>query len=516
MSPMIRTLVTLAGIAALVASCTSKKQDAPPLSGPSELATSIAMTASPDQLRQDGASQSQIGVLARDSSGQPVRNLSIRFEVAVNGIVTDYGQLSSKTVVTGSDGRATALYTAPSAPVDPVDEGTVVQVLATPIGTDYGNATARSVSIRLVPPGVILPPNGTPTPQFVVSPSAPMTQSDITFDGSLSRDNDGQIVTYTWNFGDGTSGSGQTVKHRYAQGGSYSVTLTVTDDRGLSASVSSTISVSDTATPTADFAFSPTSPIVGDTVFFNAAASRAATGRTLVSYEWTLGTGRTATGVTVSQSYGSPGSYSVTLTVTDDVGKSGTTTKVVPVSVVGAPTADFSFSPTNPVVDERVYFNAAASRAAAGRRIVAYDWTLGTGHEASGVTTDHYYRSPGSYTVTLTVTDDVGTKASASKTVPVAASSLPTAIFSFSPTNPGPTEIIQFNGSASTGPRAIIAYEWDFGDGTTATGMTTTHGYAASCPGGVNDRTFVVRLTVRDNDSRTGTTTQNVVVTGCR
>ena len=66
--------------------------------------------------------------------------------------------------MTGSDGRATATYTAPPAPADSVDTQTVVQIVATPGRHRLRDRHSRAVvSIRLVPPGVILPPNGTPT-----------------------------------------------------------------------------------------------------------------------------------------------------------------------------------------------------------------------------------------------------------------------------------------------------------------------------------------------------------------
>lgn len=506
MSPTLRTIVAVTAAAGLLASCTAKDQEAPPLSGPSELATSITVTASPDTLRQDGSSQSQIGVLARGSDGQAIRNLSLRLDVTVNGVIADYGQISSKNLITGSDGRATAFYTAPAAPVDPVDEGTVVQVTATPVGTDYANAQARSVSIRLFPPGVILPPNGTPTARFTFSPSAPVMQTDVTFDGSLSTDSDGRIVTYAWNFGDGTAGAGATVQHRYTKSGSYSVTLTVTDDRGLSASVTQAVAVTETSNPTADFAFSPTTPLVTETVFFDAAASRAAPGRTIVSYDWTFGNGAWGRGITASQAYSAAGTYAVTLTVTDDAGKTGVISKSVPVGGAGSLTARFSSSPTNPTTDDRIEFNATASSGV--NRITSYAWTFGDGATGSGAVVDHRYTRVGTYSVTLTVTDDRGLTASVTQAVTVSDTVGPTADFVFSPTSPRVTETVFFNASSSraaTG-RTIVNYSWAFGNGTTGTGVTTTQAFASA-------GTYSVTLTVTDDLGKRAVVTKTVTVT---
>jgi PKD repeat protein len=332
---MTRTLKALALLAAIGTgtACTVEKQDAPPLSGPSELATSITLYASPDTLRQDGASQSQITILAQDSKGQPIKSLPVRLDIAVGGTLADFGQLSGKNLVTGGDGRATALYTSPGAPADSVDRQTVVQIFATPGGSDFAGATARSVSIRLVPPGIILPPNGTPVPFFTFSPSSPIAKSDVTFDASLSTDSDGRIVSYAWNFGDGSQGSGALVKHDYSSDGSYTVTLTVTDDRSQSASLSKTVAVTASANPKADFVLSPTSPLVNQKVFFNAAPSTAAPGREIVRYDWDYGSGRQDSGILVWQIYSQPGTYTIVLTVTDDAGNKGTTSKTVLVTV---------------------------------------------------------------------------------------------------------------------------------------------------------------------------------------
>jgi PKD repeat protein len=334
---MTRTLKATALLVAIAvvagAGCTVDKQDAPELSGPSELGTSVTLYASPDTLRQDGASQSQITIQAQDGSGQPVRNLPVRLDIAVNGLLADFGQLSGKNLVTGGDGRATATYTAPLAAVDPVDTQTVIQILATPGGTDFGNATSRSVSIRLVPPGIILPPNGTPVASFTYAPSAPLTRMDVTFDASLSSDSDGRIVSYRWNFGDGSMDDGMVVKHDFKAIGTFVVTLTVTDDRGQSASLSKNVTVATTAEPKADFVVSPSAPVVGDKVFFNGGISTATAGRTIVQYDWDFGTGVQASGMLASYTYAAAGEYTVVLIVTDDAGNKGSTSKKVTIKL---------------------------------------------------------------------------------------------------------------------------------------------------------------------------------------
>jgi PKD repeat protein len=84
-----------------------------------------------------------------------------------------------------------------------------------------------------------------------IAPTASFTFScanlACTFDGSGSIDPDGTITSYTWNFGDNSTGQGISVSHSYAAAGTYTVTLTVIDDGGLSGAVSRNVSV--TAAP---------------------------------------------------------------------------------------------------------------------------------------------------------------------------------------------------------------------------------------------------------------------------
>jgi hypothetical protein len=154
----------------LTAACTMKSQETPPLTGPSEFGTSVAVQATPDVLQLDGASQSVVVVTVRDSAGQPLRNVPLRADIVVGGQIVDFGSLSSKSVVTNGDGRATIVYTAPASAGE---SEAIIDIAVTPVGGNYQNAIARSASIRLVPTGIRIPPSDM-TPSFTFSPDAPV------------------------------------------------------------------------------------------------------------------------------------------------------------------------------------------------------------------------------------------------------------------------------------------------------------------------------------------------------
>lgn len=308
-----------------------KSQDAPPLTGPSEFGQSIGVTVSPDVLPQDGASQSVVTVTALDANAQPIRNLTLRTETRVDGTPVDFGVLSARTVVTGSDGRATLVYTAPPSPAVSPDNFLVVDIVVTPFGTDFNNSVRRSAAIRLVPQGVVVPP-GDLVPAFTVTPSSPTDNQTVLFDATSSR---GTIADYQWNFGDGGRGSGRSTDHEYASPGTYVVTLTLVDPFGRTASISQSVVVTvSPATPTSVFVFSPTAPTVGQAVNFNAAQSRPPVGGTIVSYTWNFGDGSprvTSSDPAVAKAYATAGTYTVSLTVTDNAGRTAVSVQTVPV-----------------------------------------------------------------------------------------------------------------------------------------------------------------------------------------
>jgi PKD repeat protein/glucose/arabinose dehydrogenase len=87
--------------------------------------------------------------------------------------------------------------------------------------------------------------NESPTASFTTSPSSVSPGDSVTFDASDSADPDGSISSYEWDFGDGSTATGQTVSHTYDSTGDYTVTLTVTDDGGATATATTTITVGD-------------------------------------------------------------------------------------------------------------------------------------------------------------------------------------------------------------------------------------------------------------------------------
>jgi PKD repeat protein len=323
MSSFIRRSVTAVALL-LSAACTMKSQEAPPLTGPSEFGTSVGVQATPDVLQLDGASQSVVVVTVRDSAGQPLRNVPLRADIVIGGQVVDFGSLSAKSLVTNGDGRATIVYTAPASGGE---SEAIIDIEITPVGGNYQNAIARSASIRLVPTGIRIPPSDM-TPAFTFSPDAPTEKTNVLFDASSSS---GTIAAYEWDFGDGQTGSGRTTTHAFSGPGTYFVRLTLVDPQGRRISTTRSITVGQGALPTANFTFSPTDPVVGDTINVNGTQSTAAVGRRLVTWAWNFGNGESASGPNATVRYTVARTYTITLTVTDDIGRTNTTSRTLQV-----------------------------------------------------------------------------------------------------------------------------------------------------------------------------------------
>ncbi|PVX24545.1 MAG: hypothetical protein CW691_07460, partial [Candidatus Bathyarchaeum sp.] len=245
--------------------------------------------------------------------------------------------------------------------------------------------------------------NRPPTADFS-SPSIVYTGEVVDVDASASYDADGYITSYSWDFGDGTTGSGVTASHSYVDDGEYTIMLTVTDNKGTSDTKTATITVQNRP-PVADLTTSGATINKQETVTFDASPSYDPDG-TIVAYSWNFGDGNTATGVSVSHSYENSNVYTVTLTVTDNDGAKDTTTATKTVTNQ-SPVAIFTESAETVDAEDSISFDATESYDPDGT-IVIYTWDFGNGNTATGITTDHTYTQAGTYTVTLTVTDNDG------------------------------------------------------------------------------------------------------------
>jgi len=147
---------------------------------------------------------------------------------------------------------------------------------------------------------------------FSFSPSNPTTQTNITFTDRSS----GNITSWFWNFGDGTSSPLQNPVKRYSVGGNYPVTLTVSTATGLQSVNSHTVSVT-TATPvtppvSAAFAISPLTAAVRANVAFTDQSTGSPT-----SWQWSFGDGSSSTAQNPTHAYTTQGSYGVSLSVSN-------------------------------------------------------------------------------------------------------------------------------------------------------------------------------------------------------
>jgi PKD repeat protein len=155
-----------------------------------------------------------------------------------------------------------------------------------------------------------------------------------------STDNDGTIIRWYWNFGDGSSSYSKNPSHTYSKSGSYNVKLTVTDDDGNKDDYSKTIKVTVPSTPNkppeASCSAEPKSGTVPLTVRFTGSGTDS--DGYISSYYWNFDDGSSSSSTSPSHTYITSGSYSVKFTVTDNDG--ATDSKYISVSVYNLPDED--------------------------------------------------------------------------------------------------------------------------------------------------------------------------------
>jgi len=203
---------------------------------------------------------------------------------------------------------------------------------------------------------------------------------------------------WLWDFGDGETSTEQNPSHQYNSDDTYTVTLTVTDDADFTDDDTTTCDV--THPDLISDANGPYSGTVCDLVEFTGSASG---GCPSYIYSWDFGDGETSDEQNPSHQYDSDDTYTVTLTVTDDVGY--TDVDVTTCDVTHLDIISDAGGPYSGCTSENIQFLGSAS---GGCPSYIYSWDFGDGGTSDLQNPIHKYMNEGSFTITLTVTDDVG------------------------------------------------------------------------------------------------------------
>jgi hypothetical protein len=237
------TLVVMAGAFA-VSACTTHQTEVPDLTGPSTFATSLRLTSTPDTLVLNGQ-QSVVILEARNATGDALPNLRVHLDIVAGDIAASCGRLSATDVTTASDGRAGIVFTAPTLPL-PLPEcanaAGGVTIVATPIGTNAQISNSSSVGIHFLVPATsslaaLFAVN------FAITPNPGVAGVPISFSDAGSVSPGHTISSFRWDWSDGATKTGSSVTHDFGAPGTYTVTLTITDDIGQSGSKTALVTV---------------------------------------------------------------------------------------------------------------------------------------------------------------------------------------------------------------------------------------------------------------------------------
>ena len=302
------------------------------------------------------------------------------------------------------------------------------------------------------------------------------------------------IISYTWHFGDGSTGDGQNPNHTYDHAGTYIVCLRIEDNTGCVSEICHEVTVEGSQEEChAAFGFD----IVPNTLevhFYDHSDDDP----DIISWHWNFGDNHFSEDQNPIHVYAEPGTYVVCLVVVNEFGCASDVCHEV---TVGGSSEDCNAS-----FDWEQFENTTEihfiNYSTSDHDIISYHWTFGDGHASDDASPNHNYEEPGTYVVCLRIEDNTGCVSEICHEVTVAPEGGFQAEFTFfqmdNPMN------ITFSGSG-TGNHVIVAWFWDFGDGQTSTEQYPVHVFA-------HTGTYTVCLTVTDIEGNQATNCHNLTV----
>ncbi|WFO16751.1 PKD domain-containing protein [Cellulophaga baltica 4] len=464
--------------------------------------------------------QTTIAFLLKDSNGQELLQ-TVSFEVvdelSTEKEITSFIVIGVEGTIVGTDITIELPEGTDLTTLSPVIIHTGASISPeSEVSQDFTNpviytVTAQDQTIQTYTVNVTVPSaNQAPTAIATSDVTSGAPSLAVQFTGDTSSDPDtGDVLTYAWDFGDGTTATTANPSHTFTTAGTYDVTLTVTDD-GTPALSSSEVRITITVTAPANQA--PTAVASSDVLTGEASLAVQFTGDTssdpdtgdTLTYAWDFGDGTTATTANPSHTFTTAGTYDVTLTVTDDGTPALSSSEVtITITVTApanqAPTAVASSDVTSGEASLAVQFTGDTSSDPDAGDILTYTWDFGDGTTATTANPSHTFTTAGTYDVKLTVTDNGTPSLSSSEvtltiTVTAPANQAPTAVASSDATSGEASLAVQFTGDTSSDPDIsdILTYAWDFGDGSTATTANPSHTFTTA-------GTYDVTLTVTDD-----------------
>ncbi len=328
----------------------------------------------------------------------------------------------------------------------------------------------------------------------------------------LSKEGDGNIVRWAWEFGDGTTSTEEHPLHTYSETNTYTVSLAVTDENDLSDAITKEIAIPDTAvSPIVDFSYIQSAVIAVNSLEVTFTDESEAGDGDIISWAWDFGDTTTTTDTSTLQNpiymyilntgYQEHHYFMVSLSVTDEFGSSHTFEKdSVSLNNPTLPTVNFD----QEINILEVIFTAFTI---SDGEITNYHWDFGdpeTAADTSNLQNPTYiYPAPGIYPVSLTIIDSYGLSAGVITNISVySTEDPPSANFHWA------ADLLQvtFTDLSVPGDTTITNWSWNFGDGNTSTEQNLVYEYATA-------GTYSVSLTVTDANGLSNISTQNLMVT---